>query len=123
MSKSEDLFVFPGHPITVALFIVEQFDSLEEASEPVKETDWVNAMTNEFVYGSNQAIKAALDVLGEIRNGQLLTVVRKLSDDLWDGCLAKSEKYGDIRSGTDKSERAYALLMKGLKEKWGWKFV
>jgi len=59
----------PGHPLVVALFIMEAFPSLDAALAP-SETETQAALANELIPGAQVSVRLALTALERIASGQ-----------------------------------------------------
>lgn len=64
-------YVYPGHPLTIATFILLKFrDNLDFAFAP-SDHGWPNALSDTDVPGAGDAVHAGLDLVKKVRDGLL----------------------------------------------------
>lgn len=83
--------VYPGHPITVALCIIRQFASLEEAHGRDPLTGFTRASTSGAIPGAGGNVALGLDVLDMLKKGESWENVVKFADEAWAGCDSQAE--------------------------------
>jgi hypothetical protein len=88
---SED-FVYPGHAVTLALFIVHAFDTLETAEAKGKK--YPGALESHLIPSAGGNVYGALDLLRRIEGGMGWNLAIKGADDAWASC--------DGQFGTDR---------------------
>jgi hypothetical protein len=85
-------FVYPGHAVTLALFIVHAFDTLEAAE--TKGRDYPAALESHLIPGAGGNVYGALDLLRRLKDGMRWGLALKGADDAWASC--------DGHPGTDR---------------------
>lgn len=64
--------VYPGHPVTIATFILLKYkDDFEAALAPVGEHEFLRALTDSDIPGAGGCVHQALDLLRKVRKGHL----------------------------------------------------
>lgn len=110
-------FVFPGHPITIAVFIMQRFDSLSEAQAYTKgHRDWPDTLGDPRVPGCGGPVHSALDFLRNIRIGGWEVAVERAEEAWKDYTTGCYDKY--FEDGAAMAEEHKALVREYLDNGW-----
>lgn len=85
-------YVYPGHAVTIALFIIHAFDSLEAAV--AKGREFPGALESNAIPGAGGNVHSALTLLRRLKDGMEWSLAIKGADDTWASC--------DGQFGTDR---------------------
>lgn len=80
-------FIYPGHPVAVALCIIRTFRSWEDAIAKPNGADYCNALTSQDVPGAGGNVYLGLDLIRHVREGHLsFEDAIALADRQWHDC-------------------------------------
>lgn len=87
MTDLRDNFVYPGHPLVIAVAIMETYDSLDAANERTEHADGFScpeALSDSRIPGAGGCVYSALDLLNHIRIGHRdIEGFIEAADELW----------------------------------------
>lgn len=110
-------FVFPGHPLIIAYFIVKKFPSLKAALEPSWEAGFgqrpVAAMASGDIPGGGGSVGAALDMLQSLASGVSFDDACWSANNQWFGIGPADEH--TLRRGEEQAETVRPALEEALK--------
>lgn len=118
-------FVYPGHPVVIAYFVVSVFPTYDEAFKPTKHNLYC-ALGDSRIPGAGGCVYSALDVLWMLRKGKPFNEVMAFADETWDntdnhknagGCYAKDKASRDRFLKVWLSGQAQANTLKPELEK------
>jgi hypothetical protein len=85
-------YVYPGHPIVIALVIMDTYKSLDEAH--ARKGEYPSALANGNIPGAGGNVYNALDVLTHISRGMTVEDAFEWADGLWAGCDDQKHRSG-----------------------------
>lgn len=106
--------IYPGHPVTIALLIVEAYPSLADAERKCERTGYPAALGSADIPGAGGNVRAALRLLQSVRAGALLAEAVEHARDYWSRCDGQAT--GDARlverwrSGQEQADRVEPVL-------------
>jgi hypothetical protein len=108
--------VYPGHPVTIALCIVANFDSFAEASA------WDQcpaALKHIDIPGAGGCVYNALNTLDHLCHGQDPDKVFSMAEACWERIdNQKDNRPKRWKAGTEQAKPLRKKLLKTLEEKW-----
>lgn len=111
-----DPFVYPGHAVTVALFIIHAFDSFEDATRTEARNFFPNALGSHLIPGAGGNVYGALALLRHLREGMPWGKAIEIADRNWKDC---DGHFGTLRwrSGQEQADRLKPHLNERV---WTW---
>ena len=105
-------FVYPGHPVTLALLVIHAFPSLDAAEAKGKE--FPAALESGQIPGAGGNVYSALALLRHLRDGMAWREAVEIADGAWKSC---DDHYGSERwkRGQEQADR----LKLGLHDRVG----
>lgn len=105
MQKQKDIL----HPILVALYIVRNYKSLEEAESNINKLP-----------ADEKTLHIALDSLRELKKGQNFDTVMNLADDLWESVFAETK---DLVTGSLCAKHSSKNLLDEITNRWNYREI
>lgn len=106
-------FVYPGHPLVIAVAIMEHYDSLEAANKRYRSPDgWScpEALSDGRIPGAGGCVYSALDLLNHIRIGHRdIDGFVEAADELWGDIDGNVQNYPEKhKEGLDNAAQHQA---------------
>lgn len=103
--------VYPGHPVTLAWLITEEFETFEEAFHTTPHLPGIsNALGSVEIPGAGGNVCAAMDLLQSLRKGKKFKDAIKRADQVWEEYNLGEE--GKRARGQEQADRVKPLLKK-----------
>jgi hypothetical protein len=116
--------VYPGHPVTIAYCIVDQYESWEAASFCRDDSHICEALGDSAIPGAGGCVSAAIAHLKRLYVEKTdPEVVFQMMDDTWDRTDNHSDTakyFNRWQAGQKQANNFKPRLIKKLKEKWGY---
>lgn len=99
-------YTYPGHPITLAAFILTKYEDIDHALARESGHEYPRALEDSDIPGSGSCVWAALDLLDNMRKCSLsLEETWRLASDYWDRSDSREKE-----QGSSEAERVWPLL-------------
>lgn len=115
----EELYVtsiYPGHPVTLALAIIGEYDTYEAAFE--KEPNTPAALGNSRIRGAGGNVYAALDLLASLRRGVPFKDAVAEADRYWARCDDNENRYPEKFAKGQEQADAYKEVLRSQRPWW-----
>jgi len=111
----QNSFVYPGHPVVLAVMIMKKFASWKEASARTKYT-FPAALGSQEIPGAGGAVYSALDVLKRIKLGISCEDALAEANRVWK--IERDNGYAHNYAEGQKKAEALIPLFKELIKSW-----
>lgn len=103
LDKLRRRHVYPGHPITIALMILNLYPTLHAAGE--RKGDFPAALGDGRIPGAGGNVHTALDTLHQVAKGTSIDEVLVDADERWANCDDQRERHVDRwRAGQEQAD-------------------
>lgn len=103
-------FIYPGHPVVLALCVVWAHKTYEEAFAPT-EYAWPFALGNSDVPGAGGCVYSAMDLLKRLRDGVAFEEAVAFATQQWATCDNNETRYPEKwKQGQEQADRLLPLL-------------
>lgn len=113
-------YVYPGHPIIVAICIMHAFKNASEALEPSHpDRSWPKAVSSMEVPGGGDCAGAGADVIRMLRDGKSTDEAIEFANDYWLRCVnPDGSNHPDKWESGQKEANDHIDLFKQMTEEW-----
>lgn len=109
--------VYPGHPVTLAYLIVQNFEDYEAATK--KGREFPGALESAEIPGAGGNVYLALKLLRELREGMEPTEAFERADASWGRVDGQKERYPErCRDGQQQADPLKRKLLEDLHPGW-----
>ncbi len=110
--------VYPGHPVTIALAIVETYTSYEDATTVDPGKEFSRALSNTEIPGAGGNVYNALHMLKNLEKISWEEAIR-LADQTWASCDDQKNRYPERwKAGQEQADALKDRLRVAL-QAWG----
>lgn len=109
-------YVYPGHPVIVAICIIHAYDKASDALKPT-EHGWCHAVGSAKVPGAGDCARAGSDIIRMLHEGKSVTEAIEFANDYWQRLTRPgSNNHEEQRiSGQEQANRNIELFKQMVK--------
>lgn len=107
-------FVYPGHPVTIAIEIARAFPTYEAAARRTKR-GWEAALSHSDVRGAGDAVRTGLHLLRLVRDGMPADEAFGEGATLWATARA-TDFAANLKTGQDEADALRSVFVEEITE-------